>query len=91
MELHLRTSLAVQWLGLHISTIGGLGSIPVWGTKILPATWHSLKKKKGRNKESMNYIFPILPAPSPWQKPFYSPPPHHSIIYNRQYGKRLTH
>ena len=42
------------------------------------------KKKEERKKESVNYIFPFLPAPSPWQQPFYSPPPHHGIIYNRQ-------
>ena len=29
-----RTSLAVQWLGLHDSTAGSMGSIPVGGTKI---------------------------------------------------------
>ena len=27
-------SLAVQWLGLGAFTAEGLGSIPVWGTKI---------------------------------------------------------
>ena len=36
----LETSLVVQWLGLHVSTAWGLGSIPSWGTKILYATWH---------------------------------------------------
>ena len=30
----------VQWLGLHASTAGGVGSIPGWGTKILHAVWH---------------------------------------------------
>ena len=29
-----RTSLAVQWLGLSISTAGGMGLIPGQGTKI---------------------------------------------------------
>ena len=38
------TSLAVQWLGLHASTTGGLGSIPARGTKIPQV--HSQKKKK---------------------------------------------
>ena len=28
------TSLAVQWLRLQVSTVGGVGSIPGWGTKI---------------------------------------------------------
>jgi len=27
-------SLVVQWLRLHMSTAGGTGSIPGWGTKI---------------------------------------------------------
>ena len=39
-------SLAVQWLGLHASTAGGMGSIPAQGTKILHAEWHSKKKEK---------------------------------------------
>ena len=30
-------SLAVQWLGIHASTAGRLGSIPGWATKILYA------------------------------------------------------
>ena len=51
MELHLRTSLVVQCSGFHIFTVGGLGSIPVLGTRILHATWHSLKKKEGRKKK----------------------------------------
>ena len=28
------TSLAVQWLGLHVSSAGGAGSIPGRGTKV---------------------------------------------------------
>ena len=28
------TSLAVQWLRLYTSNVGGMGSIPGWGTKI---------------------------------------------------------
>ena len=48
--LHLKkvtigTSLAVQWLRLHTSTAGGMGSIPVQGTKIPYVSWHSQKKK----------------------------------------------
>ena len=30
----IRTSLAVQWLGLHASTAGGTGSFPGQGAKI---------------------------------------------------------
>ena len=39
------TSLVVQWLGLRVSTAGGLGSIPGWGTKILQATQCGQKKR----------------------------------------------
>ena len=28
------TSMVVQWLRLHISTAGGMGLIPGWGTKV---------------------------------------------------------
>ena len=40
------TSLAVQWLRLHISTAGDMGLIPGEGTRIPQATWHGQKKKK---------------------------------------------
>ena len=36
----------VQWLRLHSSTVGGMDSIPGWGTKIPHATWYGQKKKK---------------------------------------------
>ena len=32
--------MAVQWLGFWISTAGGLGSTPGWGTKIPKAAQH---------------------------------------------------
>ena len=38
-------SPAVQWLRLHASTAGSMGSIPGWGTKISHATWHGQKEK----------------------------------------------
>ena len=38
------TSLAVQWLRLHASTAGGMGSIPGERTRILHAC-HTAKKK----------------------------------------------
>ena len=38
------TSLAVQWLGLRASTVGGVGLIPSWGTK----TPHAMRC--GQNK-----------------------------------------
>ena len=40
------TSLVVQWLGLHASNAGDMGSIPGWETKIPHATWHAKKKRK---------------------------------------------
>ena len=42
----LRTSLLVQWFGLHALTAEGMGSIPSQGTQIPQAAWHSQKKKK---------------------------------------------
>ena len=38
-------SLAVQWLTLHASTAGGVGSIPGQGTKIPQAAWCGQNKK----------------------------------------------
>ena len=49
----LRTSLVVQWLGLHTSTTGDLGSILGQDTKIPYASWCSQKKKKkGKTKQN---------------------------------------
>ena len=39
-------SLAVQWLRLQVSTAGGMGLIPGWGTKILHAMQMMKKIKK---------------------------------------------
>ena len=39
-----KTSLAVQWLRLCISTAEGVGSIPVFETKIHQATVYNNKK-----------------------------------------------
>ena len=41
-----RTSLVIQWLGLHASTAGGTGLIPGQGTKILRAMQCSQKEEK---------------------------------------------
>ena len=38
--------LAVQWLGLLASTVGGMGSVLGWGTKIPQTMQHGKKKKK---------------------------------------------
>ena len=43
--LNLRYSLAVQWLGLSVSTAAGMGSIIGWGSKI-PCVIQVGKKKK---------------------------------------------
>ena len=43
-------SLAIQWLGLQAFIAEGPGSIPGWGAKIPPATWHApppQRKKSG--------------------------------------------
>ena len=40
----------VQWLRLHTFTVGGVGQIPGWGTKIPQAAWH------GRNKRKIIYL-----------------------------------
>ena len=39
------TSLAVQWLKLHASTAGGMGSTSGQGTRIPHAAWCGQKKK----------------------------------------------
>ena len=44
IKVNIENFLVVQWLGLCTSTAEGLGSIPVEGTKILQATWHSKHK-----------------------------------------------
>ena len=41
----------VQWLELHTSTAGGMGSIPDWGPEILQATVSQKKKKKNHSRE----------------------------------------
>ena len=41
--MNLGTSLVVQWLGLHIFTAKGPGSVPGQGTKIPQAMWHGQK------------------------------------------------
>ena len=46
------TSLAVQWLGLPISTAGGMGLDPGWGTKIP----HAMQPKKEDINSAINTI-----------------------------------
>ena len=46
------TPLVVQWLGLHTSTAGGVGSIPGQGTKVQHAAWRGQNVKKQTNKQT---------------------------------------
>ena len=46
-------SPVVQWLRLHASNAGGMGSAPSWGTKILPAMQHGQKKIHLIQKEAV--------------------------------------
>ena len=53
-------SLAVQWLGRHASTAGGMGSIPGRSTKIPQATWsgqNKTNKKQQENYPSITYKY----------------------------------
>ena len=47
----------IQWLGLHASSEGDMGSIPCWETKIPHATWHAKKKKEKKSVKTnlLNY------------------------------------
>ena len=49
-EINGGTSLVAQWLRLHVSTAGGLDSIPGQGTKIPHALQVWPKKKKEINE-----------------------------------------
>ena len=44
------------WLRLWVSTAGGLGLIPAWGTKILHALWHSQKKLANQTQQGVKRI-----------------------------------
>ena len=39
-------SLGVQWLGFRAFTVGGMGSIPGWGIKILQPKLCNMAQKK---------------------------------------------
>ena len=41
----------VQWVGLHISTAEGTGSIPSQGTKVPQTVWYSQKKRKTKQNK----------------------------------------
>ena len=44
------TSLVVQWLRLHASNAGGVGSVPGWGTEIPYAMGYGKKKAWSNEK-----------------------------------------
>ena len=48
----------VQWLGLHVFTAGGAGSIPAQGTKIPQAAGCSQEKKKKKKKNFAKLLTP---------------------------------
>ena len=48
--------LAVQWLGLHISTAEGTGVDPGQGTRIPPVVWHGLKTKNLPTKTNQIFL-----------------------------------
>ena len=51
----------------HPSNVGGMGSIPSWGTKILHVLWHGKKKKKVSGLSSYLSVFPPpLFGPATW-------------------------
>ena len=54
LKKHLGTSLVVQWLGLHASTLGSKGSVPGRGTMIPQAEQQGPPppQKKRRVKET---------------------------------------
>ena len=46
-EINEGNSLVAQWLRLHVTTVGGVSSIPGWELKIPQAPgWGQKKKKK---------------------------------------------
>ena len=49
----------VQWLRLHTSNAGGMGSIPGWGTKIPCATQQKKKKKEEETSKGRLKLFRI--------------------------------
>ena len=53
------TSLVVQWLRLHASIAGGMGSIPGQGAKIPHAVWHGQKQKQNRTKKTPRFLSQI--------------------------------
>ena len=57
------TSLAVQWLKFHPSTLGVRGSIPDRGIKILHGIWQGQKTEKIKNQILCCTLFREVPPP----------------------------
>ena len=72
------TSLTIQWLGLHASNAGGVGSIPGWGTKIPHAVQHGQRKERKKRKgnpQTRTLSISPLPYNLPISPTFISFPP----------------
>ena len=54
LKHYVGTSLAIQWLRLHVPTVGGMGSIPGPGTKIPHAPVCPTPQQKNNNKINKN-------------------------------------
>ena len=61
-KLNVRTSQVVQWLRPCAFTVGGMGSIPGQGTKILHAVWLGQKIKNKLNIWPLYLKLPYDPA-----------------------------
>ena len=59
------TSLAVQWLRLCTSIVGGTDLVPGWGTRIPHATWAAKKKKKKIKKKKEQGPTGVQPRQDP--------------------------
>ena len=73
-----RTSLAVQGLRRHASSVGSAGSIPGWEMKIPQAAQHGQKSRKMNMKIRSGEWRPLgtTGLPTPWEgdgPPFYHP------------------
>ena len=47
----------MQWLRLHVSRAGDMGSISSWGTKVSQAVWCSQKKKKSVQEKNIIIVY----------------------------------
>ena len=58
------TSLTVQWLGLHVSNAGGVGSVPGWRTKSPHAAGHSQNIYLKKSRILFYIVLSNLPFPT---------------------------